>query len=168
MPSKEQLEIVLYKILYDKRANNEEKKNFLRQQFDDENAELMYILSNAALQQPTNLAELRNQITQYLLTHMGPDIYKTLREAINGLYQKGYVTEADRDLVRELSISGDKHLQAVWDTYTVMRSEDDLANSIQVMCSVKRGKMEPKPESDEKKFTINGPQAAQQPAPGGF
>jgi hypothetical protein len=34
---------------------------------------------------------LRNQINQFILKHLGPDVYKNLREAINGLFEKGYL-----------------------------------------------------------------------------
>lgn len=79
-------------------------------------------------------------MNQFVQKHLGPDFYKNLKDAINGLFEKGHLQERDRDLIRDLSLKGDKHLLASWDTYTVMKDEEDLADTLQVLCDVKREK----------------------------
>lgn len=79
-------------------------------------------------------------MNQFLLDNLGPDHFKNLKDAINGLHQKSYISTADRDLIRELSFHDDKHLMAAWDTYTLMHDEEDFADTLSVLCDVKREK----------------------------
>jgi hypothetical protein len=53
-----------------------------------------------------------------------------LKDAINSLLEKGYISPQDKDLIRDLSFNDDKHLLAAWDTYTVMHDEEDLAETL--------------------------------------
>lgn len=39
-----------------------------------------------------------------------------------------------------LSLSNDKHLMAAWEAYSVMHDEEDFADTLQVLCEVKRQK----------------------------
>jgi hypothetical protein len=69
-------------------------------------------------------------VGQFLIDNLGPDHFKTLKDAINGLHKKCYLSAADRDLVRELSLHDDKHLLAAWDVYTMMHDEEDFADTL--------------------------------------
>ena len=109
---------------------------FLREQFDEENQELMQILGRH--REELDIVVLRQEITSFLLKKFGPDHYKNLKDAINGLSKKGFLTSKDKDLVRELSLKSDKHLLAAWDAYTVMLDEEDFTDTLQVLCEVKR------------------------------
>lgn len=110
------------------------------------------------------MAKLRVQISQFLLDNLGPDHFKNLKDAINGLHKKSYISTEDRDLIRELSFHDDKHLLAAWDTYTLMHDEEDFADTLQVLCDVKREKrgQNRAPEAQEfslqQRFQLNGPQ----------
>ena len=73
-----------------------------------------------------------------MLNKFGPDTYKNLKDAINGLSMKGYLSQNDKDLVRELSLKSDKHLLAAWEAYRVMLDEEEFADTLQVLCDVKR------------------------------
>jgi len=81
---------------------------------------------------------LRQEISNFLLNKFGPDTYKNLKDAINGLSMKGYLSQNDKDLVRELSLKSDKHLLAAWEAYRVMLDEEEFADTLQVLCDVKR------------------------------
>jgi hypothetical protein len=114
--------------------------------------------------QSKDVAKLRSQVSQYLLENLGPDHFKNLKDAINGLYKKSYITTEDLDLIRELSLNDDKHLLAAWDAYTLMHDEEDFADTLQVLCDVKREKRskncpnEAQGFSIQQSFNINGPQ----------
>ena len=82
---------------------------------------------------------MQGKMKEYVSKHLGADYYKNLKEAINGLYEKGYLSQEDRDQVRKLSFTDDKHLMAAWDTYLVMRDEEDFADTLQVLCDVTKG-----------------------------
>ena len=43
-------------------------------------------------------------------------------------------------MLKMLSLSKDKHLMAAWDAYSVMHDEEDFADTLQVLCEVKRQK----------------------------
>jgi len=136
--SKEQVEQVFYEILYDSFKTNDDKERFLRHQFEAENPQLLDLLSSQL--QNKDVAKLRSQVSQYLLENLGPDHFKNLKDAINGLHKKSYISTEDRDLIRELSFNDDKHLLAAWDAYTLMHDEEDFADTLQVLCDVKREK----------------------------
>ena len=44
----------------------------------------------------------------------------------------------DADIIRGLSLKNDKHLNAAWEAYTVLKSADELADTFNVLCDVKR------------------------------
>lgn len=97
---------------------------------------------------------LRNQVSQYLLENLGPDHFKNLKDAINGLHKKSYISTEDRDLIRELSFDDDKHLLAAWDAYTLMHDEEDFADTLQVLCDVKREKRGKNRPNEAQGFSI--------------
>lgn len=132
------LEQVFIEILYDSFKTNDEKERFLRSQFEAENPQLMDLLSSHL--ENKDMAKLRSQVGQFLLDNLGPDHFKNLKDAINGLHKKCYISTTDRDLIRELSFHDDKHLLAAWDAYTLMHDEEDFADTLQVLCDVKREK----------------------------
>lgn len=72
------------------------------------------------------------------MKHLGPDFYHKLTDAIVGLCEKGQLNSQDRDMLKMLSLSNDKHLMASWDAYSVMHDENDFADTLQVLCDVKR------------------------------
>jgi len=47
---------------------------------------------------------LKTMINAFVLKYLGPDVYKNLKDAINGLHEKGHLQERDRDLIRTLSL----------------------------------------------------------------
>ena len=51
-----------------------------------------------------NDIRLKTMINAFVLKYLGPDVYKNLKDAINGLYEKGYLQERDRGLIRALSV----------------------------------------------------------------
>ena len=132
------MEQVFIEILYDSFKTNDEKERFLRSQFEAENPQLMDLLSSHL--ESKDMAKLRSQVGQFLLDNLGPDHFKNLKDAINGLHKKCYISTTDRDLIRELSFHDDKHLLAAWDAYTLMHDEEDFADTLQVLCDVKREK----------------------------
>jgi hypothetical protein len=83
---------------------------------------------------------LKQEISNFLAQNFGPDTYKNLRDAINGLFQKGFLTVHDKEFVREMSLKDDKHVLAAWVTYTVLYDEEELADTLNVLCEVKREK----------------------------
>ena len=125
-------------ILYDSFKTNDEKERFLRSQFEAENPQLIELLASHLANK--DMAKLRSQVGQFLLDNLGPDHFKNLKDAINGLHKKSYISTTDRDLIRELSVHDDKHLLAAWDAYTLMHDEEDFADTLQVLCDVKREK----------------------------
>lgn len=139
--TKEDVEQVYINILYDSFKTNDDKERFLRDSFDEENTDLMQILAKHLKE--IDKVMLRAEITQFLLKNFGPDTYKNLKDAINGLNKNGFLSSDDRDLVRDLSIKDDKHLMAAWDCYTIMLDEEEFADTLQVLCDVKRSKKQP-------------------------
>ena len=129
---------MFFKILYDSFKKDDDKERYLREQYDSENGNLMKILANNS--KNTNMNALRDDITQWLLQNFGPDQYKNLKDALNGMYQKGFISTEDKNLARDLNFKDDKHLLAAWDTYVVMNDEEDFANTLQILCDVKRDK----------------------------
>jgi len=77
-------------------------------------------------------------MNSFVQKHVGPDVYSSLRDAINGLSQKGAISPQDRELIMQLSFNDDKHLMASWWAYSVIQDEDDLADSFRTLCEVKR------------------------------
>jgi len=75
-----------------------------------------------------------------------------LKDAINGMFEKGYISQEDKDLVRDLSFKGDKHLQSAWDAYLVMTDEEEFVDSIQVLCDVKRKVNAPASQNSQEEF----------------
>ena len=69
---------------------------------------------------------------------LGPDIYQSLREAINGLFERGFISVQDRDLIKQLCFKDDKHLMAAWKVYSVLFDEQDLVDTLKVLAEVKR------------------------------
>lgn len=72
------------------------------------------------------------------MRNCGPDTFNNLKDAINGLFQNGSLSEGDKDLVRELSLKDDMHLLAAWDAYRANFDEEEFADTLQVLCDVKR------------------------------
>lgn len=133
------IEILYYKTFTeDSFKTNDEKERFLRSQFEAENPQLIHLLASHLANK--DMVKLRAQVSQFLLDNLGPDHFKNLKDAINGLHKKSYISTTDRDLVRELSFHDDKHLLAAWDAYTLMHDEEDFADTLQVLCDVKREK----------------------------
>lgn len=132
----EQLEQTFLRILFDSFKGNSAKEEFLRQQFSAENPELLDILNQYS--NPASFNNLRYEMQQFVTKHLGPDFYTKLSDAIGGLYEKGHLKAKDRDMLKMLSLSNDKHLMAAWDAYAVMHDEEDFADSLQVLCEVKR------------------------------
>lgn len=69
-------------------------------------------------------------MNQFVSKHLGPDYYKKLADAIVGLYEKGQLKTQDKDMLKMLSLSNDKHLMAAWDAYSVMHDEADFADTL--------------------------------------
>lgn len=124
---------MFYKVLLDQTfKKNQDKDQFLRQQFNEDNEELLGIL--ALHEQTQNMDQLRQDMHLFVQKYCGPDIYQNLRDAINGISQKGGISSDDRELIMMLSFKDDKHLMAAWQAYTVLQDEDDLADSFRTLC----------------------------------
>lgn len=126
--TKEEVEQVFINILYDSFKTNDDKERYLRESFEAQNQTLMRILANH--HEVNDMNALRSEIKQFLLTNFGPDTFKSLREAINELYAKGFLSGDDNQVLRDLNLREDKHLLAAWDTYTVMLDEEELAETL--------------------------------------
>lgn len=107
----------------------EDKEIFLREQFEQGNEELLSIIKGPNEQ---------DQLKEFLFKCLGPDKFKSLDDAIQALYEKGMLSPQDREMIWNLRFQGNKHLSSVWDTYTMLGEEDDLAQSLQVICDVHR------------------------------
>ena len=70
-----------------------------------------------------------------MLKNLGPDAYKSLTDAIIGIFEKGMISSDNRDLLRELSFSNDEGLMAAWDAYTVMHDENELSENLNILCN---------------------------------
>lgn len=46
-----------------------------------------------------NIEQLKQDMHLFVQKHCGPDIYHNLRDAINGLTQKGALTAEDRNII---------------------------------------------------------------------
>lgn len=44
----------------------------------------------------------------------------------------------DADILRDLNIKNDRHLSAAWEAYTAIKNSEDLADTLAVLCDVKR------------------------------
>jgi hypothetical protein len=84
-----------------------------------------------------NINSLRFYVNQFILKHLGPDTFKSLADAIMGLFEKGMITAQNKVILRDLSFSNDEHLMAAWDAYTVLHDENELADTLNILCNVR-------------------------------
>mmetsp|Transcript_2351 Transcript_2351/g.3542 ORF Transcript_2351/g.3542 Transcript_2351/m.3542 type:complete len:239 (+) Transcript_2351:3525-4241(+) len=121
--------------LYSHFKGKEDKERFLREQFEAQNPEMIAILEQYEETQSLDL--LRDRLNAFVTRSIGPDHYRNLRDAINGLYEKGMIKLEEREQLRKLNLHADKYLLAAWDTYTILKDEGDLAHTFLVLCDVK-------------------------------
>mmetsp|Transcript_17232 Transcript_17232/g.29019 ORF Transcript_17232/g.29019 Transcript_17232/m.29019 type:complete len:162 (-) Transcript_17232:1341-1826(-) len=114
---KERLEQVFIGILYAHFKSDPKREKYLREQFEAQNIDLYAILEQ--YDQTHNVDDMKQQMVRFIEKGLGPEVFQNLRDAINGLYNNGFFGEDERDLLRQLSLSTDKHLMATWDTYVI-------------------------------------------------
>jgi hypothetical protein len=61
-----------------------------------------------------------------------------LKQGIDTLLKRGELMKVDADTLKDLLAKNDKHLNAIWETYQVVKREDDFLDSLNVLCDVRR------------------------------
>jgi hypothetical protein len=61
-----------------------------------------------------------------------------LKQAIDTLLKRGELMKVDADTLKDLLTKNDKHLNAIWETYQVVKRDDDFLDSLNVLCDVRR------------------------------
>jgi len=89
----------------------------------------MHIL--APHKQSFDLETLKEHIRSFLFNKFGPTYYKSLNDALIGLFQKGTITENEQNTLRELSFQKDEeHLNNAWNAYLENKNEVDFVADI--------------------------------------
>ncbi len=74
--------------------------------------------------------------------HVGPAVLTDIMHAADVFSKRSELTTADSRLVIELHYSLDQHVKAAWEAYQTSRNEDDLVDSLKVLCDVRRAERE--------------------------
>lgn len=84
---------------------------------------------------------VKNQVADFIARNTEekfPTEFTSLKQAIDVLQKRGEITQKDAHILRELNLHNDKHLNAAWEAYTAIKNSEDLADTLAVLCDVKR------------------------------
>jgi len=84
--------------------------------------------------------KLKNELADYLqeVLATGAQTFRDINAAVSDFLAQGILTQQDADLLYELHSQQNLHLQAAWEAYTLMNDQDDLADTLMVLCDIKR------------------------------
>lgn len=132
----------IFDMAYQTEYANTKDAEQVRRLFDDDQGDetLMNILDSYNTHK--SYLKLKNELAEYLQEALdtGKQAFKDIKSAISDFLAQGMLMHQDAELLYELHSQQNVHLQAAWEAYTLMLDQYDLADTLMVLCDIKRQK----------------------------
>lgn len=131
---RDKVETVFQNIIYSDWLSMKQA-NWLHVQFsNDDNSLLTYL---EAYQFDKNFPSLKDKVMKLCERHVGPAVLTDVMHAADVFKKRSDLSNTESRLVIELHYSLDEHVKAAWSAYEQSKNEDDLLDSLKILCKVR-------------------------------